>query len=110
VDIKREGKKLKINFAEIQEVKPNILGQIKSRDFRLIDQSDMVIACIPALENVPQISTGVERELAHAQQSTKDTYVIWQSSASPSVFQQATRIFTSIEEFLSFSDTNLLKK
>lgn len=102
IEVKPENQRVRLKLREIEDVIPNIEGQIIARDFRLIDQSDMVIAYIPERDNIPQISTGVERELAYAQQSTKDTYVIWPSTRSPSPFQQATRTFANIDECLSF--------
>lgn len=105
IEVKPENKRVRLRLQEIEEVIPNISGQIIARDFRLIDQSDMVIAYIPERDNIPQISTGVERELAYAQQSTKDTYVIWPSTRDPSPFQQATRTFANIYECLAFYKT-----
>lgn len=102
VEVQPENAKIRFSLNEIEAVIPNIQGQIVSRDFRLIDQSDMVVAYIPERNNDPQISTGVERELAYAQQTTKDTYVIWPSTRTPSPFQQATRDFPNLEDCLSY--------
>ena len=79
----------------------DIDGQIYARDFKLIDQSDMIISLIPELSNgQPGLSSGVERELQHAHEAAKDVFVIWQPKAEPSPFitETATRVFRSISE------------
>lgn len=103
VTIDPENVKLRLPISEVKEVIPNIDGQIISRDFKLIDQSDMVIAYIPELApGQPAISTGVERELAHAQNATMETFVIWPSTRVASPFQQATKTFRKLDEFLNY--------
>jgi adenylate kinase len=97
-----ENKNIRLELREIEQVIPNINGQIVARDFRLIEQSNIVVAYIPVKANKPQISIGVERELAHAQRTTIDTYVIWRSSSIPSPFQKATKTFGSIDECISY--------
>jgi hypothetical protein len=50
----------------------------------------------------PGLSSGVERELQHAYEGTKEVYVVWQPRKEPSPFvtETATRVFTSVEETL----------
>jgi len=90
---------------ELLSIIPDIDGQIYARDFKLIDQSDMIISMIPELEGGrPGLSSGVERELQHAHEATKDVFVIWRSSTDPSPFvtETATRLFNSIEQAVEF--------
>ena len=100
VDVESEKAVIRLPINEIAEVIPNIKGQIVARDFRLIDQSDMVIAYIPVVNSLPAISQGVERELAHAQRGTLDTYVIWPYKRRPSPFLEPTKTFASVDELL----------
>jgi len=103
IKVEPENQFLRLPISEVKEVIPNIEGQTIARDFKLIDQSDMVIAYIPEISpRLPAVSTGVERELEHAQQSTMETYVIWPSTRNPSPFQQATRTFRNLDELKNY--------
>jgi len=93
------GRDLELDVRDITTVAGDIDGQIYARDFKLIDQSDMIVSYIPATpEGRPILSSGVERELQHAFESTKEVYVIWRPAAEPSPFitETATAIFPSI--------------
>lgn len=90
---------------QLVDIIPDIDGQIYARDFMLIDQSDMIISMIPELTGgIPGISSGVERELQHAHEATKDVFVIWRPQATPSPFitETATRVFRSLDEAITF--------
>ena len=78
------------------DILADIDGQIYARDFKLIDQADMIVSLIPELpDGRPGLSSGVERELQHAHEATKDVFVIWRPQAPPSPFitETATRLF-----------------
>ncbi|HSV26796.1 MAG TPA: AAA family ATPase [Sedimentisphaerales bacterium] len=99
------GHKVKLNVREVMEVEKDIHSQIYTRDFMLIDQSDMIISFIPALgDGRAAMSSGVERELQHAHEAAKEVYVIWTAAKAPSVFvtQTATRVFQSVQEAVTF--------
>ena len=90
---------------QLVEIIPDIDGQIYARDFKLIDQSDMILSLVPALpDGRPGISSGVERELQHAHEATRDVFVVWLPDCQPSPFvtETATRIFRSCEEAIGF--------
>ncbi len=55
----------------------------------------------------PGLSSGVERELHHAFEHTKEVYVVWKPKKAPSPFitETATRIFKSTEEALSYFES-----
>jgi hypothetical protein len=60
------------------QVAGDIDAQIYARDFKLIDQSDMIVSYVPELpDGIPGLSSGVERELQHAFEGTKEVYVVW---------------------------------
>ncbi|MCP3905492.1 MAG: AAA family ATPase [Planctomycetes bacterium] len=95
----------RVPVREILEIAGDVDGQIYMRDFKLIDQSDMIVSLIPELAGGnPGLSSGVERELQHAFEHTKEVYVVWKPKKSPSPFitETATRIFSSVEEALGY--------
>jgi hypothetical protein len=86
-------------------VASDIDGQIYARDFKLIDQSDMIVSYVPELPGgKPGLSSGVERELQHAWEGTKEVYVVWKPACEPSPFitETATEVFRSVEDSLEF--------
>ncbi len=96
---------LRVSVREILDIAGDIDGQIYMRDFRLIDQSDMIVSLVPELPGgVPGLSSGVERELQHAWEHTKEVYVVWKPKKAPSPFitETATKIFTSVDEALEY--------
>ena len=108
---------MRLPVREVLDIAGYIDGQIYMRDFKLIDQSDMIVSLIPELPGgVPGLSSGVERELQHAFEATKEVYVVWKPKKAPSPFitETATKIFRSVEEALGhfeskgmFPTTNL---
>ncbi|MGB2819989.1 MAG: hypothetical protein WBF17_03340, partial [Phycisphaerae bacterium] len=50
------------------------------------------------------LSSGVERELQHAHEATRDVFVIWRPTVEPSPFitETATRVFRSTAEAVRF--------
>lgn len=99
------GEKVQLDTSQLLEIIPDIDGQIYARDFKLIDQSDMIVSLIPAMsDGRPAISSGVERELQHAHEATRDVFVIWRPKAAPSPFvtETATKVFHSTEEAVKF--------
>lgn len=101
----RGGGKPRVSVREILEIAGDIDGQIYMRDFKLIDQSDMIVSYIPELPGgAPALSSGVERELQHAFEHTKDVYVVWRARKNPSPFitETATRIFDSVDDALQY--------
>ena len=100
-----DGEPMRVSVREILDIAGDIDGQIYMRDFRLIDQSDMIVSLVPELPGgIPGLSSGVERELQHAWEHTKEVYVVWKPKKPPSPFitETATKIFTSVDEALTF--------
>jgi hypothetical protein len=95
---------VEFDVAEVTSVARDIDAQIYARDFKLIDQSDMIVSFIPELpDGKPGLSSGVERELQHAFEATKEVYVVWQPRIEPSPFitETATRVFATVEQALT---------
>ncbi|NQU76880.1 MAG: AAA family ATPase, partial [Planctomycetes bacterium] len=87
VTVKVEGQPLEIDAQELVSIIGDIDGQIYARDFKLIDQSDMIISFVPELSGgTAVLSSGVERELQHAHEAAKDVFVVWRPAATPSPF------------------------
>ena len=105
-----EGRSVSIETAELVSILSDIDGQIYVRDFKMIDQSDMIVSLIPEIpagpdgQAQPGISSGVERELQHAHEATKDVFVIWLSAREPSPFisETATQVFRSVPQAVQF--------
>ncbi len=100
---RKDAKPIRVSVREVMEIAGDIDGQIYMRDFKLIDQADMIVSLIPELPGgVPGLSSGVERELQHAWEHTKEVYVVWKPKKNPSPFitETATKIFRSVDEAL----------
>lgn len=96
---------LTLKTADVAQISGDILGQIYARDFKMIDQSDLIISLVPELPGgKPALSSGVERELHHAFEGGKEVYVIWKCRATPSPFitETATKVFADVEEAIAF--------
>ncbi|MBN1805341.1 MAG: AAA family ATPase [Sedimentisphaerales bacterium] len=99
------GRKVRLDLREVKQIERDINSQIYARDFMLIDQSEMIISFIPAMDDGrAAISSGVERELQHAHEAAKEVYVIWTAKQAPSVFvtQTATAVFNSLNQAAEF--------
>ena len=105
----REGApSIRLPVREVLDIAGDVDGQIYMRDFKLIDQSDMIVSLVPELPGgVPGLSSGVERELHHAFEHTKEVYVVWKPKKNPSPFitETATRIFRSVDEALGYFES-----
>jgi len=100
-----DARRIRVKVREVLDIAGDIDGQIYMRDFKLIDQSDMIVSYVPELPGgVPGLSSGVERELQHAWEHTKEVFVVWKPKKSPSPFitETATRVFKSTQEALAF--------
>jgi len=94
-----------LKTADVAQISGDIMGQIYARDFKMVDQSDMIISLVPELPNgKPGLSSGVERELHHAFEGGKEVYVIWACRGNPSPFitETATRVFRTTEESIEY--------
>ena len=105
ISVEANGRKFELNVAEVTQVAGDIDGQIYARDFKLIDQSDMIVSYVPELDDgKPGLSSGVERELQHAWEGTKEVYVVWKPACEPSPFitETATEVFPCVDDALKF--------
>lgn len=100
----RNAPNLTVKVREVLDIAGDIDGQIYMRDFKLIDQSHMIVSYVPELPGgIPGLSSGVERELQHAFEHTKEVYIVWKPKKNPSPFitETATKIFSSVDEAIA---------
>lgn len=100
ITVSVNGRDVTFSVTEVTSIARDIDSQIYARDFKLIDQSDMIVSYIPELPGgIPGLSSGVERELQHAFEATKEVYVIWRPAKAPSPFvtETATQVFPTVE-------------
>lgn len=98
-----------VSVKQILDIAGDVDGQIYARDFKLIDQSDMIVSYVPELrDGIPGLSSGVERELQHAFEHGKEVYVVWKPRRSPSPFitETATKVFTSTDEAMAHFESH----
>lgn len=102
---------IRMRTREVLDIAGDIDGQIYMRDFKLIDQADMIVSFVPELMSeggkiIPGLSSGVERELQHAWEHAKEVFVVWKPKKNPSPFitETATRVFDSVDDALSYFD------
>ncbi len=94
-----------LKTAEVAQISGDIMGQIYARDFKMVDQSDMIVSLVPELPNgKPGLSSGVERELHHAFEGGKEVYVVWACRGTPSPFitETATKVFRGFDEAMAY--------
>jgi adenylate kinase len=104
IDVQAAEGPITLKTSEVMQISGDIMGQIYMRDFKMVDQSDMIISLVPELPNgKPGLSSGVERELHHAFEGGKEVYVVWACKAMPSPFitETATRVFRSTDEAIA---------
>ncbi|MEO0511547.1 MAG: ATP-binding protein [Planctomycetota bacterium] len=104
----KSGDLYRMKTREVLDIAGDIDGQIYMRDFKLIDQADMIVSLVPELPGgTPGLSSGVERELQHAFEHAKDVYVVWKPEKNPSPFitETATKIFSTVEETLEYFES-----
>lgn len=107
IPVQLPDKTINVSVKQVLDIAGDVDGQIYMRDFKLIDQSDMIVSYIPELPGgIPALSSGVERELQHAFEHSRDVYVIYKPEKQPSPFitETATKVFKSTDEAMQHFD------
>ena len=95
------GQTVILSRREIEAIAYDIDGQIVARDYKLIDQSEMIVAYFPAdASGEPLIAGGVQSEIEYAAASTKKVVILWEASRDPTPFigQRGDVLVRSLEE------------
>ena len=95
------GRELKLGIDEIAAVMPDIDGQTVARDYKLIDQSELIVAYFPLdVDGGPLVAGGVQSEIEHATASTKEVIIVWEAARAPTPFihQKADILLRSLDE------------
>ncbi|MEM1213715.1 MAG: ATP-binding protein [Planctomycetota bacterium] len=104
---------LNVSVKQVLDIAGDVDGQIYTRDFQMVRQSDMIVSLVPNLpDGTPGLSSGVERELQHAFDHGREVYVVWHPEKNPSPFitETATKWFRSVEEAMQyFEDQGMMK-
>ncbi|MEM6551846.1 MAG: ATP-binding protein [Planctomycetota bacterium] len=104
---------LNVSVKQVLDIAGDVDGQIYTRDFQMVRQSDMIVSLVPNLpDGTPGLSSGVERELQHAFDHGREVYVVWHPEKNPSPFitETATKWFKSTEEAMAyFEDQGMMK-
>jgi adenylate kinase len=105
IEVQAAEGKVTLKTSEVEQISGDIMGQIYMRDFKMVDQSDLIVSYIPQLPSgKPALSSGVERELHHAFEGGKEVYVVWACRGIPSPFitETATKVFKSTDEAIAY--------
>ena len=95
------GQTVRLSRREIEAIAYDIDGQIVARDYKLIDQSEMIVAYFPVdASGEPLIAGGVQSEIEYAAASTKKVVILWEASREPTPFigQRGDVLVRSLEE------------
>lgn len=95
------GQTVRLSRREIEAIAYDIDGQIVARDYKLIDQSEMIVAYFPVdASGEPLIAGGVQSEIEYAAASTKRVVILWEASRDPTPFigQRGDVLVRSLEE------------
>lgn len=99
VRFEMEGQQYSIPLDQIETSKEDIYDQIVVRDYKLIDQSDIVIVYYP----ITTLSAGVLSEINYSFTHNKEVYAVFpHEDLSPFFSYYTTGIFHSVEELLSY--------
>ena len=113
LDTEEQPVTVRVSVKQVLDIAGDVDGQIYARDFKLIDQSEIIVSYIPELPGgIPALSSGVERELQHAFEGGKEVFVVWKPRRNPSPFitETATKVFRSTEEALAYFEASGMLK
>lgn len=92
--------KIPFDVGEVISLRPDIDGQIVIRDYKLIEQSDLLIAYVPKVLRRLEMSGGVSMEIKYAKDVGRDVYIISPEPDQLTPFYRAysTEIFETFEQ------------
>lgn len=88
-----------VSREEVLDAEKYIIDQTVHRDYKFIDQSDMIIVFYP----IKELSAGVLSEMIYAHTHMKNVYALFtQKNISPFFLNYSTKIFGDIDELIEF--------
>lgn len=97
--IELEDLHIKLPVKEVMDASKDVGDQTVARDYRFIDQSDIVIVFYP----VRELSAGVLSEMMYAYTHMKNVYSVFtHKPISPFFSTYSTKIFSSVDDLLEF--------
>ena len=102
VKVETLGQEVHLDVQELQGIKADIRNLTRSFDYRMIDQSEAIVAFVPQHKGQPYVAEGVFMEIAHAEYRGNEIYLIWPSDQSPSPMINADATFRSVKEAVEF--------
>ena len=90
---------IRIGVRDILEAERYIIDQTVYRDYKFIDQSDMIIIYYP----IKELSAGVLSEMIYASTHMKDVYTLYtHKDISPFFLNYSTKVFRDIDETIEY--------
>ena len=102
VSVETLGQRVALDVHEVEDIQEYIPGQARAFDYRLIEQSDAILAFVPVHEGQPFRADGIVFEMAYAGYKGKASYLVWPAEEEPSLMFDLDNRFRSITEARSF--------
>jgi len=97
IEVEVDGCRLRLSVQEVLEARGDIIDQIVARDYKLIDQSDVIVVFYPT----SALSPGVLNEIHYGFTHNKDVYAIFPHEARSPFFEYyTTMVFKSHRELI----------
>lgn len=102
VEVETNGELIHLDVQELLDVKPYIGGQTRALDYRMIEQSDGIVAFVPEHQDEGYRAEGVFFEMAYAGHKGKEIYLVWPADDAPSpMVETETPPFDTIDAAVS---------
>ncbi|RLE63816.1 MAG: hypothetical protein DRJ38_06650 [Thermoprotei archaeon] len=99
IEVEVDGEKEFISVRELEEAREDIVNQVVARDYKLIEQSDVIVVYYP----IPTLSPGVLSEINYGFTHNKDVFTIFpHENISPFFEYYTTRIFKDVDALLDY--------
>ena len=99
---KVDRRQVRVPVYDLQAIESDIDSQIQSQDFKLIRQSNIVVAYVPSWGKRPLRSDGSTIEMRQAYKEGKEVHLIWRASGKPSPWLDYDYKHASLDAFLDW--------
>lgn len=97
VEVEVDGQRITVSVQEIMDVRGDVIDQTVVRDYKLIDQSNVIVVFYPTTA----VSPGVLNEIRYGFTHNKEVFAIFpHQTRSPFFEYYTTRVFNSWEELI----------